>query len=299
MAVEPQAISVGQLRARLAGLGALLTAQATYSGLSEGQLAAQYVLDAQNALVDDTRVAFFSTRYCTREIASQDTLTFGTDVDRWVDPRDYRMLDWKTGTGRTKTQYGPLTGGSTAALTTLRLTLTQAGKVVDVPLAWCNAREWTGKIDVMPFGASAVSYTAYYSLVGVLSIQRQAYSRGVVPSLCHLRYTAGLCARTYTSGLETKNFDPDSDAAVAACCQYDVGLVRRYQAAIASKAAAKLCVDVAREMDLGGFSVAFDGLSQSVNPEVLYKQAEQFEARVAADAEDLKNRRGSFLLGSI
>lgn len=280
---ELQAISTGQLKRHLVGLGDLLTAQATLTGLTQDYLARQAIVASQQTIQERTGVPFFKYRYCTPTIALQESLTLGTNYDQEVEPQDYQMDNWRLKTGKTRFRYAPI-----REVTLFRLTLTgDSGKILDVPSEWINIKPWNGVIHVIPFSSATITFTTYYSLVGVLALNRAALASGLVPCLVQSRYTAGIVAIPAVLG----DWDPEDE--VLLTNPWGVGPVLEYQDAIGQHAAAKIMRECARELDKGGLQVSFDGMSQSVNAQVLEQAAQGAEQRAISWADSFRqNRRG-------
>lgn len=262
----------GHFASNLGELGAL--ASAAYPDAADADTAidslfAAAIRAAQWKLENCTGVPFFVTRYCTRELAAQNTLTLGTDFDQYVQPLNYRRDAWLKQQARTDLDKRPV-----KTVTQFRLTLENDAQVTDIDATWLQVDREHGIIYVLPSGlaTAGISFQTIYGL----SVFLRGAATGKVPLLVHIRYTAGLVERTgsyadpsggsaYAPDISPKNTDWDQD------------LVEAYQKALEKLAAALVMPQLGAYLDQGGRQISLDGLSESINPQTLMQRAEAYE----------------------
>lgn len=283
----PLPITVSQLKRQFSGLGDVLGALEEYTGQTVDEIAAEEIRKAQFEIETKTRMPYFVTRYCTREVAAYPDgneggtpLVIGTDFDRILEPLDYIVADWQQGSGRVTLPWTPID-----EIELYRFSFANQGQIVDLPLTWINKNDMHGAINLMPHGLG-INETQYFRLLLLFPFYRGSLSGTVIPNIIHIRYTAGLVdARLGESDEydETAALNPEKQT------NWDQGLVMAFQRGIAEMASAPILRNLANEIDRGGASISFAGLSESVNPGTLEDRADRNEQRATKWAEDLRS----------
>lgn len=275
--VTPLPISVLQVRGRFAALKRQLTAMAREeipdAGTDDDAVelfltslirAAQYVLE------DMSRTAFFVTRYCTRELATQLGLTLGQagsgGYDEELSPQDYDVGQWRRASGRTELARGPL-----ISIQTFRLSLTGDNKLADIPVDWINPDYRKSIVHILPGAFTSLSAT-FYTIFAIHPMLVRPGLGEITPLLVHTQYQAGLCERTATNGT-----DPYDPTALIYNTRWNQAEVHAFKAALQDLAAATVARRLAPVITRGGVQLAIDGVSRSANPEVLLKNAAEWE----------------------
>ncbi len=271
----PLPIAISQLKRNFSGLGDVLEAVADYSGQTVEEIAAEEIRKAQFDLETALRMPFFLTRYATEEIAAYPAgsqggtaLVLGEDYDRIIQPQDYIIDDWQQGTGRMTLPWFPI-----EEITTYRFSFASQGHIVDIPLGWLNNDAMKGVINILPQGIG-ISSTQYFRLLLLFPFYRGSPSGVMIPQMIHMRYTAGLVDAKLG---ESDEYGEDAAIAPQKETKWDQGLVSAFQKAIAWKAAGPILRVLLNEIDLGGASISFAGLSESVNPNVLETRADKMD----------------------
>lgn len=293
----PLPISTEQLKLNFVGLGDPMKVLSAESGLSIDRIAAQYIRAAQYEVESTLRIPYFLTRFCTREIAFQDGLVQGVDFDLYEEPSDYILSDWWRGTGRTRTHWTPVDiytprDNPTVGIARFALTLQATNRFYNVQPEWENIDDYTGEIHIMPYGPGLTGQTVY-SLFAVVPIYRAAQNTGVVPKFIHLRYTAGLVEWDPSS---PGSYDP---LTIPVPTRWDGTFVTAFQVAISQQAAADMLRLITNLIDRGGASISLDGLSESVNPQVLWNRADGLEQLSRAWIQRAKQRDGSLVFAIV
>jgi hypothetical protein len=236
---------------------------------------------AQWKLENLTGVPFFVTSYCTKELATQNSLILGTDFDQYVQPLDYRRDAWLKQQARTDLPKRPI-----KSVEQFRLTLENNAQVTDIDVTWLQVDREHGLLYVLPSGlaTAGISFQTIYGL----SIFLRGAATGKVPLLIHVRFTAGLVERTgtYADPNGTDDYAPDVSPKNT---DWDQELVEAYQKALEKYAAALVMPQLGQYLDQGGRQISLDGLSENVNPQALLQRAEAYLKDATAWAFELKD----------
>jgi hypothetical protein len=273
----PVPIDPAQVQVHFAGLEEVWLALQTVPGRALTDVLGDYARAAQGDLESRCGFLFFATRFATREVASQESLTLGTDFDRYYQPLDYVISDWRLGTGEVRLNQRFLN-----TLDLLRLSTVGGGELVDVPLLWLNRDDRQGLLSVIPHKQSLES-TVYFRLL-ISSPFFRGQPGGVVPQIIHPRFSAGLVNAPETGWAAWDALQPETD--------WDPLLVKGFQLAIAQATAAPIMEAVASQLDRGGVSIGLDGLSESINPGVLLQRATTLRQSAEAWAQRQAEAQG-------
>jgi hypothetical protein len=281
--LRPLAVSPEAVQSHFAGTGEALCAVATaaYPGEDEETavtaLLTRAVRAAQQTLERRSRVPFFVTRYCTRELATQENLTLGTDFEEWVQPFTYRQDRWLKQSARTDLGRPFVT-----SIEQFRLTLEGNARLLDVELSWLQLNREKGVVFILPSGLATAGLG--YQGIHATGAWLRGAATGQIPLLVHVRFTAGLVSRTgsYADPDDESAFDPDADGFNT---EWDQDLALEYQHQITLLAAASLMPSVGSYLEKGGLSISLDGLSEQVNSTLLQQRADNYEKGALAWAE--------------
>lgn len=235
---------------------------------------------AQGELERTSECPFFVTRYCTREVASQDTLVMGTDFDEYVQPMTYNRDNWLRRSGRTVLPKFPL-----SSITSFKLSLEQNAQVDSIDTSWLQRNDEAGVVNVIPSGLATAGLN-FQSLMGVAVFARGA-ATGTVSMLVHVRFAAGLVERTGTYAAPTGGapYDP---AALNKNTLWNQARVAEYQTKIKEFATAILMRPVGITLANAGASISLDGMSEQVNGDYLVNQAKTIKEETLAWAQGLR-----------
>lgn len=274
MAITATAVSTGQVKQHFLSLDSYLTQLAALSGLTVDDLVKQHVRGATSRLQKASRLRFFQTRFCTRELASQESLVAGTHYDEECDPLDFIADQWSNTTVCLDLPWIPI-----VTLTLIRISMDNGGKIADLPAEWLQKKPGIGEVNLYPY-QTGMSSVIWYQFTQTSPLLRFGMTAGVIPGIIHPRYTAGLVSST--------SYNP---TAYPKTSQFDADMVEDYQAAIRKLAASDLMTEIASGLDNGGISLSFDGMSQSVNSDILRARAELLQGQALQWAEE--RRHGS------
>lgn len=286
----PLPISLTQLKRHFFGLGDVLEALSVYTGQTVDEVAGDHIRSAQWELEQSSSFPYFVTRYCTEEVAARPDgssggtpLVLGEDYDRILQPMDYIIDDWMNGSASVKLPWRPI-----YSIALYRFTFTGGAQIVDLPLGWANPNCMTGRLSIMPQGLGITS-TQYYRLLLLFPFYRGSPCGTVIPNLIHMRYSAGLVDANLG---DSDEYDDAAAEAPQKNTKWEQGIVSRFQRAIGLLASATLMRELASEIDKGGASISFAGLSESVNPQVLTQRADNNEKKATEWSDTI---RGQYL----
>lgn len=286
----PLPIAISQLKRHFAGLGDVLEAVSCYSGQTLEELAEEHIRASQAELERALQMPFFVTRYCTEEVAarpggsttpSDPALVMGTDYDRIIEPLDYIIEDWTNGKARVRAPWKPV---DSVAL--FRITFAEGGHIVDLPLEWLNRNSLRGILTLMPHGIG-ITGTQYFRMLLLFPFYRGGGGGDVIPHVLHLRYAAGLVDAHLG---EEDEYDAEAAVEPQKDTKWDQGLVQQYQRMIGLHASAPILRELASEIDKGGASVSFAGLSETINPGVISGRADANEEKADELAAKLRDQ---------
>lgn len=278
----PLPVSTESLSSQLSGTQTALEAVASAAYPAESsvsdavaKLLSRAIRAAQSRMEDLSETPFFVTRYCTPELARSGDLQLGVDYDAISQPRNYIRERWIRQSGRINLPKHPV-----LSIEQYKLSLGQDAVVYDIDLNWVQIDQKHASIYVLPSGL-ATAGLSFQNLYGY-GVWVRGSATGQVPLLIHLRYTAGLVQRTGTAddpGNTDLPYDPDADQKNTI---WDQALVDEYQERLLLFAAALLMKPIGQYIERGGVSISLDGLSQTVNPQLLQQRAESY-VKVAED----------------
>jgi hypothetical protein len=282
--VFPCPISADMVRDHFGGLGDFLTAMSAYSSRDPDTVLLEHARAAQDKLETLTTIPFFTTRYCTHVLASQNNLALGTDFDRYTDAQPYDVDRLRAGLGNFDLPYLPLQTLDAMSLS-LSDTTGQAGsgKIGDIPLEWVERDYLRGRLFILPHGQGL---SLVFSQLGFLTYTYSAWMTGIVPAMIHVRFSAGLVDLP----ADPADYDPET---AYQNTKYWPELVLDYQRAISQHAAGLLMRKLLPIITAGGTSVSLDGLSESVNPALIADLAKvNLDEPVAWASAERDTRRG-------
>lgn len=285
----PLPLSVRSVRAHFAGFAEALeeVASAAYPDASDPDTAVETLVSsairsAQYRLEERSEIPFFVTRYCTRELASQESLTLGTHFDRYIQPQAYRRDNWLKQTGRTRFPHAFLD-----SIQNFKLSLSNNAEIAALNLTWLQRDDEKGVVHVIPSGLATAGLN-FQTLYGVSLFVRGA-AVGRVPCLIHLRYSAGLVQRTgsYADPESEDAYDPE---AFPVNTNWSQELVEAYREALGHLATGILYKPVGAYLSAGGVRIALDGLSESIDGGELQTRGKDLEQEALRWAEGMRDR---------
>lgn len=290
---EPLPLGADQAAAYLTGLESYLCRVAArefpFAGSSDAAVESflsREIRVAQGVLEDRTRRPFFVTHFCTEELANQLAWVQGVDFDEIVLPLTYDTTAWQTTSGRTELTWAPLAlkvvDGKLSAVGHYWLALAQVDKIAEVPVGWIQADALRSTLHLMPQALTDVGIS-YFTLFAMHPAGWRSGLAQHVPLLVHVDYWAGLCERTAVGG--STPYDP---VAYPKNTRWPQVQVAEYQQMIGKLTAASLYRKLSPALNRGGVSLSIDGISRSVNPQLLSQMANENQA----EALDWADGRG-------
>ena len=285
--LAPLAVSTNSIRGELSGTLSALAAVAAAAYPNETQedaeekVLAAAIRAAMSKLESKSKIPFFVTRYTTKELATQEGWVQATDFHKFIQPCDWRRDTWWRQGARFHLPWSYV-----GSVTELRLTLSNDSQVFDVDVTWLQVDQEHAACYVLPSGL-ATAGLGYQNLLSY-GVWVRGAATGIVPLLIHSRFTAGLVERTGTYADpddEAEAYDPDAESFNTT---WDQELVQLYRDNLKLLATAYMLKPIGAYLERGGIQISMDGLSETINSQVLQQRTETYEKAATDWAEGFK-----------